>query len=500
VDETIRPDPERSDVVFERLRGADPAARVEPDRIALDAAVRARVAAPADALAVVRARRWRGSWLAVAAVAAGTLVIGSAGFALGHSGGGGGAATTAGAVITIGQGAAGQGAANQGAGQSSAAVPAPELASGRTDSASLLPSGYGGRTIFTATGLSGDAGSAQAWTYEPSAVFSAETANRIARALGLTGSAALVGGAWTVGPTDGSGPSLQVQPDGVGSLNYYDPTLNPHGCPAVVPQGAVGSVPAGPAGDGAGSAGSGASSESVVPAAPAAKPTANPRPEPPQTCTNASTTAAPQGDDAIAKVKGLIGTLGLDAGAFEYEAQDSGLAQSSYVTASQVVGGERTGAALNIGLVGGGVELIYGPLAPVSSLGSYDVVSAQEAVARLTDPRFGASYGGPLLYAAGKGVLEGDAPPTTSQGGTTTSAPGPQAPVRTPPPAARPGAPFAWPVTEVRLTSARLGLTMSMLPDGTTVLLPAYALSSADGQSWSVLAVAGSQLNFAPAG
>jgi len=55
-------------------------------------------------------------------------------------------------------------------------------------------------------------------------------------------------------------------------------------------------------------------------------------------------------------------------------------------------------------------------------------------------------------------------------------------------------------VTEVRLTSARLGLTMSMLPDGTTVLLPAYALSSADGQSWSVLAVAGSQLNFAPAG
>jgi hypothetical protein len=51
-------------------------------------------------------------------------------------------------------------------------------------------------------------------------------------------------------------------------------------------------------------------------------------------------------------------------------------------------------------------------------------------------------------------------------------------------------------VTQVELVSARLGLAQHTLPTGATVLLPAYELSSADGGTWSVVAVADDDLDF----
>jgi len=500
VNENSRPS-EQPDAAFDRLRGADPAAGMEPDPTALDAAVRARTADPADELATARARRGRGTWLTVAAVAVGALVFGSAGFALGNADGG--AANTAGGVITLGQ----QGTGREGTGGQGAGGPAaPETAMGAADSklsSSQIAPWYGGRTVFTASGLSDAAGSAEAWAFDPAQVFTEETANRLAQALGVQGTASLVDGAWTVGPNDGSGPSMQLQPDGLASVNFYDPGLDPYSCPTVAPQseepqssdgsGVTGSTGSGSA---TGSSGSATSDGTLGEAE------AMPMPEPALTCTDTPIGAAPQGDAAISRARDVIGSLGLDAGAFEYETQDPGMPQSSYVTAFQVIGGQRTGATWSIGLVGDGVQSLYGSLAPVASLGSYDVVSANAAVARLTDPRFGASYGGPIMpimYAEDGAQLKG-APSTLDRGANSVSPEIAPAPERTVPPTAEPGSPIAWPVAEVTLTSARLGLTMYTLPDGATLLLPAYELSSADGQVWSVIAVADSHLDFAPAG
>lgn len=488
---------EQPDAAFDRLRGVDPAAGAEPDLTALDAVVRARRADVTDELATVRARRGRRTWMTVAAAAAGALVFGSGGFALGtardHP------TSTAGGVITLGQ----QRSSEQGAG--GGGLTAPEAATGAADNklgSSMLAPWYGGRTVFTASGLSDEAGSADAWTFDPAQVFTEETANRLAQALGVQGPASLVDGVWTVGPNDGSGPSLQLQPDGLASVNYYDTGLDPYACSTVGPQSDVPQSSDGSAATGSGTTGSGTtgSDGSETPAETLDRTDAVPVPEPPVTCPDTTFGPAPQGDAAVAKAKDLIGSLGLDAATFEYETQDSGMPQSSYVTAFQVVGGQRTGLTWSIGLVGDGVQSLYGSLAPVVSLGSYDVVSAKAAVARLTDPRFGASYGYPMLYAAGQDAQLKGVPAIEDPGTTTVSPEIAPAPEPTIPPMAKPGSAIAWPVTEITLTSARLGLTMYTQPDGATLLLPAYELSSADGQAWSVVAVADSDLDFSPIG
>ena len=476
-----------SDPIFDRLRAADPARGVEPDRAALDRAVRARTADQADELAAARSRRGWGTWWPVAAVAASALVFGTAGFAVGNGGGNEVASNTAGAAITLGQ-------------AGSTGLAAPEVASGAADSklsSSMMAPWYGGRTVFTAANLPRDAGQAEAWTFDPAQVFTAETAERVARGLGLAGAAVLTDGAWTVGPVDGTGAALQLQPDGLASVSFNDPALDLYACAS---GGGVQGIEPGSAG--AGSTDSSAADPSV---GSATEPDAMPLPEPPQTCTNAGVDA-PQGDAAVATARDVLGRIGLDPSAFEYETSDSGLPQAAYVAAYQVLADQRTGVTWSIGLVGDGVQSLYGSMAPLVSLGTYDIVSATDAAARLVDPRFGASYGGPLMYAAEKGAVA-DSPATTLDGtatleGTATDVP-PEiapAPERTVPPTAEPGSAISWPVIEVSLTLSRLGLTMYTQPDGSTVLLPAYELSSDDGQVWSAVAVVEAQLDFAPVG
>ena len=479
---------EPSDPIFDRLRDADPAAGAEPDRSALDAAVRARIAEPADEVAAARSRRGLASWWPLAAVAASALVFGTAGFALGTGGGDRATTNTASAPITLSQ-------------PGGSGVAAPEAAMGAADSklsSSMVAPWYGGgRTVFTAVGLSDAGGTAQAWTFDPAQTFTAETATRLAQALGLDGTAVLTDGAWTVGPTDGTGPSLQLQPDGLGSVSYYDPGLDPYACEKAGVQSVepgAGSAGSAVAPDAAGS--TGASS----PDGSATAPEVMPLPQPPQTCTNAAIGDAPQGDAAVARARDLVGALGLDASAFEYETSDSGTPQYATVSAYQVLGGQRTGVTWSVGLVGDGVQSLYGSVAPLVSLGTYDVVSPADAVARLSDPRFGPSYGGPIMYAAAKGAVAEDGVSTEGKTATSIAPDAAQPPTRSVPATAQPGSPIAWPVTEVSLTSARLGLTLTTQPDGSSLLLPAYELTSDDGQIWSAVAVADAQLDFAPVG
>ena len=55
---------------------------------------------------------------------------------------------------------------------------------------------------------------------------------------------------------------------------------------------------------------------------------------------------------------------------------------------------------------------------------------------------------------------------------------------------------MSWPVNDVEIVDARLGLASQWQPDGSVLVVPAYEFTDADGGVWSVIAVSDSMLNF----
>jgi hypothetical protein len=323
--------------------------------------------------------------------------------------------------------------------------------------------GYGGRTVFTASGLSEEGGSAPAWAFDPAKTFNQETVTRLAAAFGVAGAPVLTDGYWIVGPNDGTGPNVTLNPDGTGSAGFYDPTKDPWSCQATV--------------------------DGVAPDAGTleqreADPSVGIAPEP---CTQRDLGAAPQGEAATGQAADLLTALGLDPAGFELVVEEYGDTQWSYVTGYQVIDGQRTGVTMSFSFTGAGLQSFYGSLAPVVSLGEYAVISPAEAVDRLTDPRFGGGWGGPIAYVDGAGPRGGDM--------ATSSEPSmPSTPTVPSTPAA--GSAISWPVNQVTIVEARLGTAMHTQADGATVLLPTYELIGSDGGIWSVIAVDDAHLDF----
>lgn len=487
MDEKTTPDLTADDAVA-RVRAADLASGAEPDRMELRRTVDERIAAgdATDELAERRARRWTAWPARLAGVAAATLVVGMAGgYALGSASGG----VAAQPPITL------QGPAPMGAGGAEMAREGDGATDMATDMA-IWP-GYWGRTVFTTSGLSDAGGSAQALAFDASGTFSEQTITSLAMALGVEGTPSLQDWMWTVGPNDGSGASVQLFADGTSSVYYYDPTKDVWRCDAgtlrqeeetrpeegaaatdgntIKPEDDV----APPADDGAPSTGDATPpADDVVPpdemSDPGSGGGASLDP-----CTQQDLGPAPKGDAAVAVLRTTLAAIGLDANDFEYVAEDYDDASWTYVTAYQVVDGQRTGMAWGSSLSGAGLQSLNGSLAPLVSLGEYDVVSPSAAVLRLSDPRFGSSGGGYYATEGGDERVMMDAP-------TTPSVPVPVSP----------GARIGWPVNEVTITQARLGLAMHTQPDGAALLVPSYELTSSDGAVWSVIAVADAQLDF----
>jgi hypothetical protein len=484
VDEHHDQDPQRPDEAYARLRAADPAADATLDTAALRAEVARRAGGDADGAAAPGAvattagsldslgSRRRARWLQVAAVGVGAaLVAGAGGYAVGATGNG--PDTVAAGAITLGSGAA----------PMEGAADAPATADMR------IGPWFGGRTVFSAAaGLTDEAASGHAWGLDPAAVFSAETAARVAGVLGIAGDPRLEYGSWSVGSSDGTGPSLSLQPDGSGSVSYFDPTRDPWSCTASATDtpdagaGTDGADTDGAGTDGAGTDGagtdgaatSGATAEPfVVDPAPPAQPACDP-----------TTGDAPTGDAAVASTRDVLTSLGVDAAAFEYEVTDAGTPRAVTVLAYHVLDGQRTGLSWNVTLVGDGVQSLYGWLAPLVDLGEYPVVGAATAVERLNDPRFGASSTG-VVPLAREAATDDSATMVEPSGDPT------------PPSVARPGAPIDWPVQQVTITDARLGLTQVFQADGSTLLVPAYELTGSDGSTWSVVAVDEGSLDLA---
>lgn len=465
------------EVAVARLRAADPAAAAEPDVVALRAAVEERrVASPPDELAARRLRRLT-TWPArAAAVAAAALVVGGAGgYVVGTSGGDddGGGLTAEPPIVLQGPGDGDEMATESAGG----APVAPSADVARAGDAAF---GWYGRTVFRSAGLSADGGTATGWGLDASAV-SADAAAAAAATLGVAGEPRLEWGSLVVGPADGSGPTLQLSADGAGSVSYWDPSADVWSCVETSGSGEVAQREAEAAREG-GADDAGAGIEPVAP----------------EPCTERDLGDAPSGDAATGRVRDAMTALGVDPSAFELVTEDYGDPAYVHVTAYHVVDGQRTGLAWSATFSGAGLTNLYGFTADLVELGEYDVVSPEEAVARLNDPRFGGGWSGPIIMA-GEARTLADAP-TDAPGAAEDMAIAPapeEEPDGVPPAPAAPGSPIAWPVQEVTITAARLGVAQMSAPDGAMILAPTYELTGDDGSVWSVIAVAERHLDLA---
>ena len=430
---------------IERLRAADPAAGVEPrDGFADEVVARATAeptaeGAPVADLGSERARR-RPRWLPIAAVAASIAVVGAIGYGVGASTGGAtnladGAAPPISLQTSEGSG----GAAETDAMDSGAALDKRMSSGGATDM--MYPYGFG-RNSFTSSGLATDAGTSMAYAFDPRAASNAETVAALAAALGVEGTATSQDGSWTVGPQDGTGPYLSVGLDGTLSFSFSNPLINPWQCAKSV--------------DGA---------ELVEPCEP--------------------TGALPSETAAIDALRALIESAGRDPGAFEYSSETWEGSVTRMAQAWPVIDGQRVDQAWTLELTDAGVFSAYGALAGVVELGEYDVVSEQEGFERLSDPRFGAQMTN--LPIAMRAQTDGAVPGVAEEAWV---------PPTEPPATPTSGTPLSWPVNDVEIVSARLGLASQWQPDGTVLVVPAYEFTDAEGGTWSVIAVADSMLDF----
>ncbi len=442
----MRDDEDRRDPV-EQLRAADPAAAVEPREGFADEVVARAAAESAEAQAATgsgstdaaasadspvadldaeRARR-RPRWVPVAAVAASLAVVGAVGYGVGAATGQptnladaaappislqgqAGAGTTEGAVIEPGfvdQRMAGPGAADL-----------------------SYPSGFG-RNAFHASGLSNTAGAAAAYAFDAPAASDAADVSELAAALGVEGEPVLADGAWTVGPQDGTAPTLWVSLDGTMSFSYSDPGRDPWACE-------VGTDVCEPTG------------------------------------------GLPSEDAAIETLRGLLASAGRDPGAYEFSSETWEGAVTRTASAWPVVDGQRVDTGWSVEVTDDGLYSAYGALAELVPLGEYPVVSEQEAFERLSDPRFGAQMT-IMPFAVREHVTDDVAewvPPTE------------------PPAVPSPGSALSWPVNDVDIVEARLGLASQWQADGSVLVVPAYEFTDADGGAWSVVAIADERLDF----
>ncbi|MGW9168289.1 hypothetical protein [Agromyces sp. NPDC055658] len=455
------------------LRAADPAAGVEPrDGFADDivAGVLADTAVPSAAvdaeaggampdrggttpvadLRAERARR-RPRWIAIAAVAASLAIVGGAGYAAGA--GLNGTSTLAGSAappISL-PGAGDSGSESSGAADRPVTEQAPAVggafdASGKMSADMAYPYGYGyGRNVFSASGLSTESGTAAGYGYDPRSASNAETVSALAAALGVEGAPELKDGAWIAGPQDGTGPSVSVGLDGTLSFWFMNPALDPWAECNKLLEGAT--EPAAPV-------------EPCEPAVP----------------------DLPSDAAAADALRSLIAAAGGDPGAFEYTTDNN--YEGAFTRSAQawpVVDGQRLDQAWSIELTPQGTYSASGFLAPVVRLGDYEIVSEQEAFERLSDPRFGAQ-----MTAMPYAVAEGD----------SVATPDVYTPPTEPPATPADGVHISWPVNEVEIVDTRLGLASQWQPDGSVLVVPAYEFTDADGGTWSMIAVADSELDF----
>jgi len=188
----------------------------------------------------------------------------------------------------------------------------------------------------------------------------------------------------------------------------------------------------------------------------------------------------PSEDAAIDALRGLLASAGRDPGSYEFASETWEGAVTRTASAWPVVDGQRIDTGWSVEVTDEGLYSAYGALAELVPIGDYPVVSEQEAFERLSDPRFGAQMT-IMPFAMREPAIDEPTewvPPTE------------------PPAVPSPDTAISWPVNDVDIVEARLGLASQWQPDGSVLVVPAYQFTDADGGAWSVVAVADERLDF----
>ena len=241
-----------------------------------------------------------------------------------------------GAVVVLGLTACGS--ADDGSAGSASTLPAPaviQIAGSATGGAAPTAAGAADAAMseskmmpmsltYTWSGETPDlTAPAGSWFFAPGVAPTAEQVEQLAAAFGVTGDAvelaADMGGGWTVGPNDGSAPSVTVAADAMQSW-WFSPAWQTEG------RGIVDDCALYPAGD------------------PAADPTTAGQP----VCEPAQPPAGvPSADEAEASALALLASLGGDPAGYELETYAD--EWSASVTAFLVLDGVRTNLSFNVG-------------------------------------------------------------------------------------------------------------------------------------------------------
>ena len=307
-------------------------------------------------------------------------------------------------------------------------------------SAEAYEGGWSTRTLFTLGDLSpavtSAPTSATGWGYDPTSVFTAETAARFAAAVGLEGTPVRSDWAWLVGSQDGMAASLNLGLDAFASVSFNDPAAEVPWC--------------------------GYESDPTVPVDPECLEVVE---------------APPTPDVAATGLRTLLEAAGVDTTDLDIQSVESGTA--SYTTVVAHPRGSRaddyspgTWSANYSHL---GLQWLWGSAAPVMDLGAYDILTPVDAFERLTDPRFSPPYWV-------------DAPESLDSEAYVA----PTAPPATP----ASGAPIPWDVSTATITSWELTTAFYYPEDGSALRLPTYRFGEASGYVWEVLAVAEHHLAF----
>lgn len=304
--------------------------------------------------------------------------------------------------------------------------------------------GYGGIALLEPDAALADApGTATGYRVvadgDPAALAAA-----VAAAFGVAGEAREAEESWSVGATDGSGPTVTVFA-GPGGLqwSYGDPAAVP--CATPLPADAARAEPA-PA-EGAGDAA-------------VAEPVACPEPAGP----------APTAEQARSRAEAVLAAVGLDPAAQAWDVQADGA--SAWASATALVDGQRAPLTTWLSLGPGGlVQSASGTVARLVPVPGYPTVGARSAVVRSRDALW-ASLTTPdweavtFQAAVEPGVVDVDPLPTVD---------------------GRPAA-VAY-AAEAVIASAEPALMTVYGPDGGIALLPAHRLVAEDGRRWITPAI-----------
>ena len=177
----------------------------------------------------------------------------------------------------------------------------------------------------------------------------------------------------------------------------------------------------------------------------------------------------PSRQQAIDVASTLLGRIGVDIASVDWQVDR--VDQGVRVTAWQLVAGQRSSLSWTITIGrSGSIVSATGFAAGLQKVPGYTVVGAAFAVRRTGIAPWTALPPVPVTAAATPAVT-----PTMSS-----------------------GAQLQVPTQQVVVTNAVLSLAQYAQPDGSVLILPSYLLTGADGSTWSILAVAGTDVSFGP--